>query len=162
MKENITVKPITKGLEDYDLQIAKDWLNDLVGFIVRRNFEKRDVSEELDKCIGGDLLWFMSIDEWLRFRGYLSLKEAYNLNKKRFERLGNLENINTAKPAVCLKTEVDFLGRHHLRFTLSLASKNMTETVMEFSVNLHAVNHLANLSLLQLLRAFDIGVQVQV
>lgn len=160
MKDTITLKIKTKGVETFDMESAKGWLEDLVHFMVKSKYAKRDLSEELDKCVGGDLFWNMTMEEWQKYRGYITFKEAINLNAKMLKALGPIEEMNLARTCVFLKTEVDFLGRHHLRFTLQYVDKHSHEESVEFGVNLHAVNHLANLTLLQLLRSFDYHVQI--
>ncbi len=160
MKETVTLKIKTKGVETFDMETTKEWVEELVTYTVKNKYAKRDLSEELDKKVGGDLFWNMTMDEWQKHRGYITWKEAVNRNEKMLALLGNVEEMNTARTSVFLKTEVDFLGRHHLRFNLQYVDKHSRETVMEFGLNLHATSHLADLTLLQILRSFEYQVQI--
>ena len=97
MKENITVELKSKEALAYDQEQVKEWMDDLVHLIVKNKYEKHNIIDVLDQPIGHDLFWAMSLDEWLKFRGYFSWKDAINLNKKKLEIFGNLEELNTAK-----------------------------------------------------------------
>ena len=88
MKENITVELKSKEALAYDQEQVKEWMDDLVHLIVKNKYEKHNIIDVLDQPIGHDLFWAMSLDEWLKFRGYFSWKDAINLNKKKLEIFG--------------------------------------------------------------------------
>lgn len=160
MKENITIELKTKDVAEFDLELVRSWMEDLVHLMVKKNYEKANLIDLLDKKIGHDLFWEMSLEDWFKYRGYLSQKEALNLNAKMLSVFGNLDEVSVPKTSVYLKTEIDFLNRHHLRFALSIADLHGNDKVVEFSVNLHEAKHLADLTLLQLLRAFEYSVHL--
>ncbi|MCF0112761.1 MAG: hypothetical protein HUJ60_02160 [Bacilli bacterium] len=161
MKENITLEAIVgKGQEAYSEEIARLWLEDLMKVVVKRDYLGRNLAEELDKHVGGDLNLWVNLEEWRKWRGYISLKEGYNSNKKRFEEFFPIEEIDAANSEFGLHTDIDFFGRHHLRMGFIIKSIRGESKRYEFSVNLHAVAHLANLTLLQLFRAFDFYISV--
>lgn len=155
MKENITIEIKSKDVANYDLELAKAWMEDLVNYVVKKDYEKANLIDILDKKIGHDLFWEMSLENWMKYRGYFSTKEALNLNAKMLAAFGDPEKVNFAKSSVYLKTEIDFFNKHHLRFAIVTADLHSMEKAVEFSVNLHETKHLADLTLLQVLRAFE-------
>ena len=155
MKENITIEIKSKDVANYDLELAKAWMEDLVNYVVKKDYEKANLIDILDKKIGHDLFWEMNLENWMKYRGYFSAKEAVNLNAKMLKAFGDVEAISLAKSSVYLKTEIDFFNKHHLRFAIVTADVHNMEKVVEFSVNLHETKHLADLTLLQVLRAFE-------
>ena len=160
MKENITIELKSKDAANFDIELVKEWMDDLVHYIVKKQYEKANLIDLLDKKIGHDLFMEMTLEDWLKYRGYLSMKEALNLNSKMLKIFGDLDQVNVAKTSVYLKTEIDFFNKHHLRFALSIADLHSMEKVVEYSVNLHETKHLADLTLLQLLRAFEYSVHI--
>jgi len=160
MKENITLELKSKDVADFDIELVKEWMDDLVHFIVKKQYEKANLIDLLDKKIGHDLFMEMTLEDWLKYRGYLSMKEALNLNAKMLSVFGPIDQVNVAKTSVYLKTEIDFFNKHHLRFALVTADLHSMEKAVEFSVNLNEAKHLADLTLLQLLRAFGYGVHI--
>ena len=160
MKENITVELKSKEALAYDQEQVKEWMDDLVHLIVKNKYEKHNIIDVLDQPIGHDLFWAMSLDEWLKFRGYFSWKDAINLNKKKLEIFGNLEELNTAKTTVYLKTEIDFFNKHHLRFVFDMEDQHGAEKKYEFSVNLNVTKHVSDLTLIQHLRACEFSVHI--
>lgn len=155
MKENITIELKSKDVAQFDLELAKEWMEDLVHFMVKKEYEKVNLITILDQKIGHDLFWEMSLENWMKYRGYFTTKEALNLNARMLKAFGDIEAVNFAKSSVYLKTEIDFFNKHHLRFAIVTADAHSMEKVVEFSVNLHETKHLADLTLLQLLRAFE-------
>jgi len=160
MKENISVELKTKDVSAFNEETLQKWMDELVHHHVKANYKERNVIDELDKKIGHDLFIEMSIAEWMKYRGYITVKEAVNLDAKRFEPFGDLEQIDLKKCSVYLKTEIDFFNRHHLRFAYRIVDLHGMEKLIEFSINLHEAKHLADLTLLQLLRAFGFSVSI--